>query len=363
MSHQRRNDFSRCCFVTLEKAFMNQNCRRQPTHVEPQLSRREVGKKFVGGVLALSGLGSGVAQGQSFPDKPIRILVPAPAGTTYDIYARRYAPHLSQLLGQAVIVDNKPGAAGNIAMEQLVRAPADGYTLAIAFPTELGLLRTLGYPYVDTETLLTPLGLFSEGAPAIMVSASLGIKNFADLSKYLKERSKPADLAIGPLYSSSHVIGHTLSKELNHRFNFVPYKAAGAALPDLASGVIPLALASASESAPYLQSGRVQAIAYLAPWRSPMLPEVPTIGELGMPNLTNLSSGLFVGHREIPEVIQLKLHDALNKISNMSEVREKLLFVGGRYTEMTLAELRRYHLEGQALWRRRAQDSGIKYIP
>jgi tripartite-type tricarboxylate transporter receptor subunit TctC len=94
-----------------------------------------------------------------------------------------------------------------------------------------------------------------------------------------------------------------------------------------------------------------------------MLPDVPTVSELGMPTLTQLSSGLFVGHREIPEVIQLKLHEALNKISNTPEVREKLLFVGGRYTEMTVIELRRYHQEGQALWHRRAKDSGIKYVP
>jgi tripartite-type tricarboxylate transporter receptor subunit TctC len=115
------------------------------------------------------------AKAQTTSEKPIRIIVPAVTGSVYDIYARRYAPHLSQMMGQPVIVDNKPGAAGNIAMEQVSRAPTDGTTLGIVSISEMGVLRLIGHPHIDVDALLTPVGF-------IPTRRSLGPKGNADVS-------------------------------------------------------------------------------------------------------------------------------------------------------------------------------------
>jgi tripartite-type tricarboxylate transporter receptor subunit TctC len=311
----------------------------------------------------LGGLRPLASMAQSYPDRPIKIIVPAPTGTYYDIYSRRVAPYLSTLLGQPILVENKPGAGGNIAMEQLTRAPADGYSLAYATPTELGLLRQLGQPYVDTPALLTPLALLTDGAVVILCNSSLNVKTLAELLQYLSQQRKPLDMAIGPLYSASHVLGDMISKSLRHRFNLVPYKAIDAALPDLASGAVPISFAAVSAAIAYIQSGKAVPIGYMAPWRSPLLPNVATVREQGHADIEYVMSTYFVAHRDVPEPIQRRLHQAFNTISALPDVMERTTSVGGRYRELSFEEVKTDQRKDQEIWNRRAIESGIKYVP
>jgi tripartite-type tricarboxylate transporter receptor subunit TctC len=309
------------------------------------------------------GLRPSSSMAQSYPDRPIKIIVPAPTGTYYDIYSRRAAPHLSNLLGQPVIVENKPGAGGNIAMEQLTRAPADGYSLAYATPTELGLLRQLGQPYVDTPALLTPVALMGEGAVVILCNGSLNIKNLAELKQYISQQKRPLEMAIGPLYSASHVLGEMISKALGHRFNLIPYKAIDAALPDLANGAVPVSIAAVTASITYIQSGKAVPIGYMAPWRTPLLPDVATVREQGYADIEYILSSYIVAHGDVPEAIQRKLHQTFNTISAMPEIVERRISEGARYRELSLEEVKIDQKKNQEIWNRRAIESGIKYLP
>jgi tripartite-type tricarboxylate transporter receptor subunit TctC len=300
------------------------------------------------------GLRPSLSRAQTYPDRPIKIIVPAPTGAYHDIYSRRVAPHLSNLLGQPVIVENKPGAGGNIAMEQLTRAPADGYSLAYATPTELGLLRQLGQPYVDTPALLTPVGLLTDGAVVILCNSKLNVKTLTELSQYLAQQKNPLDMAIGPLYSASHVLGEMISKALSHRFNLIPYKAIDAALPDLANGAVSVSIASVSAAITYIQSGKAVPLASMAPWRTPLLPDVATVREQGYADMEYVMSTYFVAHRDVPESIQRKLHQALNKISALPEVLEQITSVGARYRALSFEEVKIDQKRNQDIWNQRA---------
>ena len=315
--------------------------------------------------LLLVGLGvqSGTTQAQTFPDRSIKIVAPGVTGSTYDIVARRYAPYLSEVLGQPVVVDNKPGATGAIAMDAVVRAPADGYTLSIASNAESGLARSIGIPYVDVERQLAPVAFLSESGNMLLVNSSLGVKNMAEFVAYVKRQTKPLDVGIGGLYGTQHICAEQLSQVTGHKFQMVPYKSAGAQLPDLANAVIPVAFASAAEVKPYVESGKVIALASYAQRRSPLLPDVGTMAEQGFAALEFPIFMVVTAHKEVPEPARRKLHEAFAKVSALPELQDKLRLVGSIYRDLNLEELRRFVSEQVTNNIARAREAGIRYVP
>jgi tripartite-type tricarboxylate transporter receptor subunit TctC len=300
---------------------------------------------------------------QTFPDRPIKIVVPGIAGSTYDIYARRYAQPLSELLSQPVVVDNKPGASGAIAMDAVARAPADGYTLAIASLSESGLVRSLGFPYPDVEKLLTPVAFLIEGGNFLLVSSSLGVKSMAEFVAFVKRQTKPLDVGIGGLYGMHHIGTEQLSKVIGHKFQLVPYKSMSAQLPDLANAVIPIALAASVEAKPYVESGKVVALASYGQRRSLLLPEVATMAEQGFAALEFPTFLVIQVPGEVPEPVRRKLHEAFNKVSALPDLQEKLRLGGGLYRELSLDELRSYVKEQVSNAIAKGREAGIKYVP
>jgi tripartite-type tricarboxylate transporter receptor subunit TctC len=305
----------------------------------------------------------GGSRAQSFPERPIKIVVPGVAGSIADIYARRYAQPLGVLLGQPVVVDNKPGASGAIAMDAVSRAPADGYTLTVASLMESGLARSLGFPYPDVEKLLTPVAFLTEGGNFLLVNSSLGVKTMTEFVAYVKRQTKPLDVGIGGLYGGHHINTEQLSKLTGHKFQLVPYKSTSAQLPDLANGIIPVAFATATEARPYVESGKVIALASNAQRRSPLLPEVSTMSEQGFAALEFPAFMVIQAPSEVPESVLRKLHEVFAKVSALPDLQEKLRLGGGFFRDLTLDELRLYVKDLMTKSIAKGRETGIRYEP
>src|SRR3954468_7381523 len=215
---------------------------------------------------------------QAYPVKPVRILVPLAPGGAADLLARFTSPGLTSSLGKPVVVENRAGGGGHIGSDFVAKSPADGYTLLIAgIPQAIGmsLYKNLSY---DMAKDLAPVSQAATFPSLIAVHPSLPVKSIRELLTLAK--SRPGELNYGANTGSPNHLGMEL---LNVKMTFIPYKGAGPVVTDLVAGHIQLASLGFPGSLPFVQAGRLRAIAVTAMTRSPLLPEVPTVNESGVP--------------------------------------------------------------------------------
>jgi tripartite-type tricarboxylate transporter receptor subunit TctC len=274
-------------------------------------------------LLAAALLVPALALGQSYPDRPVRILLGYPPGGGTDLVARIVATPLSEKWKQPVVVDNRPGANAIIATEAVVRSKPDGYTLLMAYATELALNPATHkkLPYDPVRDLAPVMQLGS--APLVMAAhPGLPAQNVAELLALAK--AKPGALS----YSSSgngsvhHFAGELLKLRTGVDIMHIPYKGSGPATADAVSGQVQLTFASVASVLRFVQSGRLKALAVTSPGRSAQLPEVPTFGEAGVKDVELTSwYGLLAPAGTPPEVIR-KLHADVASVLAMPEVKK-----------------------------------------
>jgi tripartite-type tricarboxylate transporter receptor subunit TctC len=254
-------------------------------------------------------LASPLAAAQTYPTRPIRLIVPYPPGGAVDIVARTLSHQLAQDWKQDFVVDNRPGAGGVIATEIVAKAPADGYTL-IVIATGHALnhyfYKTLPYDTFKDFTPITEIG----NAPNILLAANnFPIKTVGDLLKLAKE--KPGQITYGTAGTgtSPHLAGELLAYMAKVSIVPVPYKGGAPALADLVAGQIPITFNNIPESFGQIKGGLVRPIAVTTAARSPVLPDVPTVAESGIPGYdTGVWWGV-IGPAGLPKPIVAKLHD------------------------------------------------------
>src|SRR5258708_1687040 len=238
-----------------------------------------VGRCFVAVIAALTG---SVAAAQSYPNRPVKIVVPSPPTGTSDFLARLVAPKLSTNWGVPVVVENRPGASGNIGMEVVAKSPADGYTLVMtnsAVAINVGLFPKLGFNVIQD---FQPLGLIGSTPMVVTVTASLPIDTVAGLTAYAKQN--PGRLAYGscgigtPQHLAIELYRSMTGTEMLH----VPYSGCAPAVTDTISGQVQLLATTASQAAQHVQSGALRALAVTAAHRSLTLPSAPTFAEAGL---------------------------------------------------------------------------------
>lgn len=281
-------------------------------------------------LLALCLFGAWSAHAAWPDDQALKIIVPQAAGGTNDTVARIVAVELGKALKQAVVVENRPGAGGAIGMQAVVQAAPDGYTLGMA--SDSATLLDIARPTLKWKVKrdLQGVGMIADQPVAVAVSARSPYKSFEDLLKDSKLR--PGDIAYGTsgVGTSQHVVGEWLSKLAQAKFMHVPYKGGGAATTDVVSGQIPMAVLGLAPMLAQEKAGKVRIVAVTTPKRDPALPHVPTLTELGYPQIAMAQWAGIVASAATPAPVVQRLSAELEKVLALPSVRQQLADAGMR---------------------------------
>jgi tripartite-type tricarboxylate transporter receptor subunit TctC len=309
---------------------------------------------------ALGGAASAGAWAQPWPAKPIRMVIAfAPGGPT-DIVARVIAAKLSEQLGQTVLVENRPGAGGNLAAELVAKAAPDGYTLF--YNTSAITIGPALYGKVNYDPLrdFAPISTTATNPMVLMVNPSLPPKTAKEFVDYA--RANPGKLNYGSSGSGTitHLATAALASQLGLTMTHVPYKGSAPALVDLAAGITQVMTDTVNSAMPYLKDGRMRAIAVTMPRRLAVLPDVPTLSETVMPGMEMTAWQGIVAPAGTPAPIIQRMHAEIQKALANPEVRSKLVAAGTEILGSTPEEYAAYIRSELARWSRIVKETGAK---
>ncbi|MGZ5091401.1 MAG: Bug family tripartite tricarboxylate transporter substrate binding protein [Burkholderiales bacterium] len=270
------------------------------------------------------------AHAQTFPSKPIRIVVPFAAGGPADITARTIGPRMTELLGPPVIVDNRGGANGVIGAEAAIRSPADGYTMLLSTSsiTSINMVTYGDKPPYDTLRDLQPLTPVMFTTSLIVLHPSMPAKTLKELVALMKSRPNQITFGSAGTGGTLHFGIEMLQSEAGVKITHVPFKGAGPAVTDLIGGQINGMFVDLPVISPYVKSGKVRAIAVTSVQRSQYFPEIPTTKEAGYPGVEMTNCYGLLVPAKTPRDIVMKLHEAVVKTVATPAVRERFMAVG-----------------------------------
>jgi tripartite-type tricarboxylate transporter receptor subunit TctC len=265
-------------------------------------------KRFFFGIAGAVIAGTVAASAQTYPSRPITLVVPFPPGGSTDTIARIMAERMRTTLGQSVIIENVGGAGGSIAVGRVARAAPDGYTIDIGqWDTHVGsIIYNLNY---DLQTDFTPIGLLSINPQLMLAKKNLQAGNLRELVAWMK--ANPGEAKFVNQNAAAQVTGILMEKATGTKVNYIPYRGAGPAMTDLISGQVDLLVVQAAVSLPQMRAGTIKAIANLSPQRSPSMPDIPTSDESGVPGLYMSGWFGFFGPKGMPKDVVAKLNDAM----------------------------------------------------
>jgi len=303
--------------------------------------------------------GEGMAQGGSFPDRPIKFIVPYGPGGTVDPTARILASRASEILGQPVVVENKPGAAGSIGTEFVVRAPADGYTVLIhtnIVASEPGLKPNLTYNFLKD---MTPLLLIDETPFVLLVHPSLPVNSVKELVEYAKANPGKLNFGASGIASSGHLRGEQFKLQSGVNMVFVPYIDGGATLRGLLTNEIQVAFDTLPGSIGMIESGKIRIVAVGNAERWFLVPQVPTMKESGYGDLASQWIAAYVRADTPPAIID-KLAKALKEAANDQKVKDQYRKFGFETVADGPQETLKRLKEETEMWRKTVEAAGIK---
>ncbi|MBY0264768.1 MAG: tripartite tricarboxylate transporter substrate binding protein [Burkholderiales bacterium] len=302
------------------------------------------------------------ASAQTFPSRPIRIVVPFAAGGPADITSRNIAPRLGELIGQSIVVDNRAGGNGTIGAEAMIRSPADGHTLLMttASVTSINMVTYAKPPY-DTLRDMLPLSPVMTTGSLIVLHPSMPVKDLKEFVTFA--RARPNQIAFGSagLGGTLHLGLEMLMAEAKVKITHVAYKGAAPAVTDVTAGQIQGMFVDLPVISPYVKSGRVKAIAVAAQQRSPHFPDIPSAKEQGFENIDMLNYYGLLTQAKVPRDIAQKLHDAIIRTVNTPVVRDRLLAVGADPLTMTIDEFTDYIRKDIEKWRRVVKTANLTF--
>jgi len=265
----------------------------------------------------------------AYPNKPITLICPYAAAGNADQRSRQLGRFLSTALGQPVIVDNKPGAGGNIGTEVIARAKPDGYTIGMGnfgpMAVNVHMFAKLNY---DPIKDLTPICLIERGPLVLMVPANSPFKNVKDIIAKAKAEPGKLSFASGGLGGSHHLSGEMFKSLAGLNMTHIPYKGGAPATTDLMGGQVDMMFEQMYTAAPSIRSGKLRALAITSKTRSPLFPEIPTMIESGVPNFEVLNWQGLVGPAGMPAPLVTLLNDAVNKALADPTIKEQMLTQG-----------------------------------
>lgn len=304
---------------------------------------------------------AGMAQAQSYPDKTIRMLCPFSPGGNVDITSRTVAPPLGDRLGQQVIVENRPGATGQIAAKILLEAPADGYNIMMVSSSVMTNAPAV-YPNLSYDILndFAPIGRVSQVPLVLVVHPGLPAKTTKELIALAKKRPRELLIASGGLGSTSHLVTELLAIEAGIKLTVVPYKGSGPAVRDLLGGHVMGRIDQVSSSLGHIREGRLRAIAVTTTKRAAALPEVPTLAESGLPGFDASTVTGLLAKAGTPASVMKVLEKALMAVLNDAKVKQRFSSLGAEAQPTTSAEFAKFIRQDLAMWKKVVKEAGIK---
>jgi tripartite-type tricarboxylate transporter receptor subunit TctC len=312
---------------------------------------------FAAGALCAS---LAAAQG-GWPSKPVRFIVSFPPGGSSDLVARLLAPRLAERLGQPWLVENRPGAGGNIGVDLVAKAPADGYTVGIAAAGALTINAHL-YPSMpfDPQKDLAPVSMLAMIPIVVVAHPSLGAGSLRELLALA--RSRPGELSFGTTGagSSMHLAGEMLKQMAEVSMVHVPYKGSGPAAADAASGQLPLAIVDLTSALPFIRAGRLRAIAVTGAARSASAPDIPTVAESGLAGFDAVGWFGAVAPAGTPAPVVARLSAEIAEALRSRDLRERILAGGAEPEPSTPEQFAERIRSESAGWARVVRAAGLK---
>jgi len=264
-----------------------------------------------------------------YPNKPIRLVVPFTPGGVTDTSGRLIAEQLTKRLGQQVIVDNKPGASGNIGTQQVAAAAPDGYTLVLGFDGTM-VINPHVFDKVPFDTLkdFAPVGKIGDAVLIVVAHPSVAAKTLAEVIALSKTQAGGLSYGTSGTGGTPHIAGEQLKLRTGANLVHVPYKGGGQAMTDVLGGNIPLVYTAIAGAIPHVKSGKLHPVAVSSARRASSLPDVPTFIENGVPDFEANSWVALLAPAKTPKAIVDKLNSELNAVLNDPEVRDKLNGMG-----------------------------------
>ena len=311
--------------------------------------------------LAVLSLAAAQAAAQSFPAKPVRMIVGFATGGATDIAARIVAKSLSENLGQQFIVENRAGAGGILATELLAKAAPDGYTLLLSSsgPLVVNPHANSSLPY-DVQRDLAPLSLAVTFSNVLVVHPSVPARTLADYLKLAAVKPGQMAYASAGIATIGHLAGALLSLRAKVELTHVAYKGGAPAMNDLLGGQIASMIATMPTALPHIKSGKLRALATTSASRSPSLPEVPTIAESGFPGYDATNWYAFVAPAKTPPELLDRLNAEIVRVLSAPAVRAQLLAHGMEAIPSSRQALARHIEQESAVWAKVVKEAGIK---
>ncbi len=303
-----------------------------------------------------------VALAQSgYPGKPIRLYVGYPPGQASDIFARLLADNLARLLGQPVVVENKPGQAGSVGLAAAAKSPADGYTIGFsataAVSSNLHLYKNIPY---DPLKDFAPIAMVGYNAIYLVANPSVPAGSLQELIALAKAKPGALNYASPGNGSMAHLTMELMKLQTGANLTHVPYKGSSQAIAELIAGQTAVAFDTPAVTVPFIRSGKLKVLAVTSPRRSALFPEVPTVAESGLPGF---ESGAWYGllfPAGTPRPIVLRLNEELNRITKQPDVIEKLVAIGVEPRSSTPEEFAEVIRNDYARWGRVIREAGIR---
>jgi tripartite-type tricarboxylate transporter receptor subunit TctC len=302
---------------------------------------------------ALTVAASATAFAQAWPAKPVTLLVPFPPGGSTDMIARTLGTKLQEKLGQSFIVENKAGAGGTVGAGQAKRAAPDGYTIFVSSlgPFVIGPHLIKNVPY-DPLTDFDYITVAVQAPNVLAVPASSPHKSFADVLKFMKANPEKMSFASAGNGTSDHLTAELLWQETGTKATHVPYKGGAPAMSDLIAGQVDATFMNINTGLPNIKAGKLRALAITSTKRSPLLPDVPTMDELGFKGVTVYSWQAFAAPKGLPADIKARLHDGLVAGLNDPAVKPKLLELGFEIVGNTPEQFTAFQAAEFARWKK-----------
>jgi tripartite-type tricarboxylate transporter receptor subunit TctC len=317
-------------------------------------------KALIGG--AALAAASTLAAAQAWPSKPIKFIVPYPPGGTSDILARAVGQKLQEKWGQPVVVENKPGATGNIGADFVAKSPPDGYTMLLADIGSLAIAPSVvqSLPFEPVKDF-APVVMVAYSPHLLVVHPSVPAKDAKELVALAKSKPDSLNFAVSGIGGANHLAGIEFAQRAGIKWAYIPYKGGSQALTDMVGGQAQVMFNGMLATYPFVKDGKLKALAISSAKRFPAVPDIPTVAESGMPGFETGSYQGIVAPANTPAAIVKKMHDTVEEVLATPDMKDRLDKAGAEVRPMSSEQFGTFIRNERDKWAKVVKESGAKF--